>query len=206
VTLETVTTPETPRGPGRPRDTAVEEAVLTATIELLTEFPSADDVTIAAITTRSGISRAAIYRRWSSREELLAAALDSVRSEVKTTFTGDLRVDLANSFAVGMVDVTGASGDLVRKRIVLGLQNDKVREASWQQHVSRRRVHLTEAMSEAQAAGTLDSSVDTDVLIDLIVGMSYYQFVVRGPSTADGADDRVRAAIELLWRGVQPRD
>jgi hypothetical protein len=45
-----------------------------------------------------------------------------------------------------------------------------------------------------------------DVLIDLIVGMSYYQFVVRGPSTAAGSDDRVRAAIELLWRGVQPRD
>lgn len=200
------TLPQAPRGPGRPRELAVEEAVLTATIELLKECPDADEVTVAAITTRSGISRAAIYRRWSSREELLAAALDSVRSEVKTIFTGDLRADIADSFAVGMVDATGASGDLIRKRIVLGLQNDKVREASWQQHVSRRRVHLAEAVSAAQAAGTLDHSVDIDVLIDLIVGMSYYQFVVRGPSTADGADDRFRAAIELLWRGVQPRD
>ena len=70
------------RRPGRPRDTSLEAAVLSATVDLLLEGDT-KDVTISAITERSGVSRAAVYRRWASREELLAAALDSVRSDVE---------------------------------------------------------------------------------------------------------------------------
>jgi hypothetical protein len=72
----------TDRRPGRPRDTSLESTVLSATADLLLERDT-KDVTIAAITERSGVSRAAVYRRWSSREELLAAALDSVRSSIE---------------------------------------------------------------------------------------------------------------------------
>jgi AcrR family transcriptional regulator len=60
------------RVPGRPRDAAIDEIVLRAAFELFLER-GAEGATIDDVAKRTGVARATIYRRWKSRDLLLAA-------------------------------------------------------------------------------------------------------------------------------------
>lgn len=59
---------------GRPRDPSRDEAILNATLDLLSEVPY-DDVTVRSIARRAGVGLATIYRRWPTKEGLVLDAL-----------------------------------------------------------------------------------------------------------------------------------
>lgn len=191
------------RRPGRPRDTTLEAIILSATVDLLLERDT-KDVTIAAITEHSGASRAAIYRRWSSREELLAAALDSVRSGVELVRGATTLETILNTYEQASLAGEGRVGILVKKRVAMGLENEELRALSWDRHVSRRRGPIADEIRRGIAAGEIDPSVDVEAMIDLINGLYYYQFVVRAPSFPEQARARVRAAVKLVFDGARP--
>lgn len=60
--------------PGRPRNPAFDKTVLDTALALY-EDGGAENVTYDQISKRSGISRAAIYRRWPNRDQIHMAAL-----------------------------------------------------------------------------------------------------------------------------------
>jgi AcrR family transcriptional regulator len=68
------------RSRGRPRSEAVSRSILEATLDLIAEHGTVADVSVEAVAERSGVSKATIYRRWSSKELLVAAAVDSVKA------------------------------------------------------------------------------------------------------------------------------
>ncbi|MCT9868695.1 TetR/AcrR family transcriptional regulator [Paenarthrobacter aurescens] len=196
------------RRPGRPRDTALESTVLSSTVELLLERDTRD-VTVSAITERSGVSRAALYRRWSSREELIAAALDSVRSSIGFRRKDTTLETILASYEEAAIDVDGKVGALVKKRVAMGLENDELRALSWNRHVSRRREPIAAEIRHGITSGELSPDVDVESMIDLINGLYYYQFVVR-PAGTDAASiaetrERVRNAVKLVWDGALRR-
>ncbi len=211
--------PEAPalRTPGRPRDATLESSVLAATVDLLLERDTRD-VTISAITERCGVSRAAIYRRWASRDELLAAALDSVRSGVEITPAGSCLDTILAAYEQASVVVDGRVGALIKKRVALGLENEKLRALSWERHVSGRRGPIAAEIRRGMATGEISADVDVEAMIDLINGMYYYQLVVRAPSGGSGVSGpsgsagrdatraRVRAAVKLVFEGAARRD
>ncbi|SEI77335.1 transcriptional regulator, TetR family [Arthrobacter sp. yr096] len=198
----------TERRPGRPRDTALESTVLSATVELLLERDTRE-VTVSAITERSGVSRAALYRRWSSREELLAAALDSVRSGIGLKRAATTLETILNSYNDAAMDVEGHVGALVKKRVAMGLENDELRALSWDRHVSRRREPIAAEIRRGIGMGELAADVDVEAMIDLINGLYYYQFVVRpptqDPASLEAKQERVRNAVKLVWEGALRR-
>jgi AcrR family transcriptional regulator len=81
--------------PQRRRGEALEKALLDAAWAELTET-GYDDLTIDAVATRAGTSRAVLYRRWPNKQDLvLATLLDHVKSDaVPMPNTGSLRGDV----------------------------------------------------------------------------------------------------------------
>jgi AcrR family transcriptional regulator len=78
---------------GRPRDASIDERVLGATRDLLAE-QGFDATTVQAITERSGVHASAVYRRWSSRVEIVEEAVFPGFMSFAVPATGDLRRDL----------------------------------------------------------------------------------------------------------------
>jgi AcrR family transcriptional regulator len=80
-----------PRNPkntaGRPRSTVVHQAIMQSALELFIEHGVAG-ASIERIAKRAGVAKTSIYRRWPSREALLAHAIEVFRSS--TGFTIDL--------------------------------------------------------------------------------------------------------------------
>src|SRR3954452_8047304 len=80
---------------GRPRDPRVDEAIRTATLELLVE-EGYQATTIQAIARRAGVSAPSIYRRWSSKAEVVEAAVFPSDLVEPTGGADDVRVELAD--------------------------------------------------------------------------------------------------------------
>ena len=90
------------QGPGRPRQPDIDQRLLAATRELLAEVGYAR-LTVDAVAGRAGAGKAAIYRRFASRTELIYAALFADpalvhRADVVDTgsLAGDLRAEADN--------------------------------------------------------------------------------------------------------------
>ena len=81
--------------PQRRRGETLERALLDAAWAELTER-GYDELTIDAVATRAGTSRAVLYRRWPSKQDLVLAALTHhVKADpVATPDTGSLRGDV----------------------------------------------------------------------------------------------------------------
>ena len=80
---------------GRPRSDESHQAILkaTATLSLLAEV-GFDAMSIEAIASQAGVGKTTIYRRYAGKDELVAAAIESIREEVVIADTGSLWGDL----------------------------------------------------------------------------------------------------------------
>lgn len=192
------------RRPGRPRDEDIDGQIIAATLALI---DAEEEVTVSRVVARSGVSRAALYRRWPSLTALIAAALDVGRTVPPAVPTdGDLRETVFATLLGAPTSVTaeGYSEARFRQRIRLVMGDRALQKAYWNSHVSRRRVPLENALRAGIERGILRADLDVEACFDALAGAAYYQLVVRG----DGMDsprarERLHAAFDVVWRGMQ---
>lgn len=65
---------DTDRAVGRPRDSSIDERVLSVTRELLVEL-GWDELSIRLVAARAGVSRSSLSRRWATKAELVLHAI-----------------------------------------------------------------------------------------------------------------------------------
>jgi AcrR family transcriptional regulator len=110
------------QGLGRPRQPDIDQRLLAATRELLAEVGYAR-LTVDAVAGRAGVGKAAIYRRYASRTELIYAALFADPSLVHRADVVDTG-SLAGDLRAEAVDLLSLFGDPVAQAAVPGLLVD----------------------------------------------------------------------------------
>ncbi len=194
-----------PRGPGRPRDEEIDGQIIAATLAII---DAGEEVTVGRVVARSGVSRAALYRRWPSLTALIAQALDGERAvPPEYPDDGDLREAVLTGLGLGSgglaAAAAGYSEERFRQRVRLVMADRALQRTYWASHVSRRRVPLENALRRGIARGELRADLDVEACFDVIAGAVYYQLVVRGDRIDDPATiSRLRAAVDVVWRGI----
>jgi AcrR family transcriptional regulator len=89
--------PATARPRGRPRAADREPLILEATNQLLDEV-GYDHLRVQDVADRAGVGLATIYRRWSTKQDLVIAAMRQSKAEVVRPETDDARADLEAYF------------------------------------------------------------------------------------------------------------
>ena len=82
-----------PSAAGRPRDPRIDAAILRATTDLLVEI-GYSNLTMAAVAERAGTTKTALYRRWSSKADLVHEAAFPVAPTALTVPAGDIAADV----------------------------------------------------------------------------------------------------------------
>jgi AcrR family transcriptional regulator len=101
---------------GRSRDVSRDDALRRAALDLVTEI-GYDRVTMDAVAARAGAGKATVYRRWSSKAELVGDALAHEHVDGEVPDTGSLRGDLA-----ALSGYLSSGQDPLRKaRLITGL-------------------------------------------------------------------------------------
>src|SRR3979411_2634919 len=81
------------RPPGRPRDSACDDAIGAAVLETLVE-DGYDGMTMDRVAERAGVGRATIYRRWPSQADMIVHAIRQRSFDnIHDSDTGDPRAD-----------------------------------------------------------------------------------------------------------------
>ncbi|MFE7312343.1 TetR/AcrR family transcriptional regulator [Streptomyces sp. NPDC057555] len=180
---------------GRPRDAARDRALLDATLAVLAES-GYGGLTTAAVAARAGVSTATLYRRWSSKEDLvIAAAAVHAESEGALPDTGTLEGDLRIVLRDKAAAMTGESGRLMRALIGEAAHNTTLAEAltaAFLQPVYRR---VEGVVRRAVERGEIPPVEDTDLLGEVVLGpvMSRFLLTPRSPDEVDPATARETA-------------
>ncbi|MFD6857986.1 TetR/AcrR family transcriptional regulator [Rhodococcus sp. NPDC060090] len=188
---------DTSRRPGRPRDTSIDERALAAARELLAQ-QGFEATTIQAVAVRSGVHASAIYRRWSSRIELIEDAAFPMESPLKVDPTGNLREDLrrfirAYTGTFSDPATRAAAGPLLAHR-----RSDAGHGAAYQR-VSVRPQFF--AILESAPPGTVDPTLDPNDVFDMLLGAVWTRIVVP---IIDSRPDPVERTVEMIVRMLRP--
>lgn len=164
-----MTQPYADRRPGRPRDSGVDEAVIRATLELVGEEGMAG-LSIEGIVARAGVSKAALYRRWSTKESLLMDALVTKVDEIHFDRTDDVRSDLLGILEAFGSFVAGTAGSIfpwvmgeVTRRTELG-------ERYAREVILPRRAMIAAVIRDGIERGELRDDLDVTTAVDMLLG------------------------------------
>ncbi len=164
---------------GRPRSAEADEAIVDATIALLSE-EGFDRLSMEAVACRAGVGKATIYRRWASKEALVIDAVARRTDPFPDVSTGSARERLV-AVLEGMRDAsrTGA-GRLLRCMVGASVSNAPLAEHYRAQILEPRRARIGDIVRDGVASGELRGDLDVDVAIDLLVGALLYRIVFAG--------------------------
>lgn len=190
----------TPRG--RPRDQRADNAVLDAALVLFAEG-GLTSTTFYGVAKRAGVSRSTVYRRWRTREDLLIAALQWVRTRGETgveDWTAQSHAEVMSIFkALTVRALTDHhSMDLLRQVTALP-EHSAIREAYWSAVVEPRRDAYASLVSAAREHGELPPGPDPYLLQDQLAGALTYRVLVNpAPISKREAEDYTRRLLESL--------
>ena len=184
---------------GRPRDPAIDDAILTAAAELLRE-DGYGMFSVGAVAQRAGTTKPAVYRRWPVLQELAIAALAAQLDVHPETDSGCTRCDL-----VGAIEVfTHAFRRSLPPRVLAALIADCASDP--QRH--RRAldtlfeplcVATRDVLERAAARGDLRPGTDPELVLDLLASMVHYRALYgHAPVTPALLED----LVDTLLRGI----
>lgn len=159
---------------GRPRSPGADEAIMTATIELAGEV-GIHGMSMDELASRAGVSKASIYRRWSSKEALVLDALRGAMSPLDNVNTGSLRGDL--DLYLGELVERFDRGQLkdVLPHLIEVACHDPAIQSALDEYVQFRRRPLRAIFEQARMRRELPDDTDIDVLIDATIGPFLYR-------------------------------
>jgi AcrR family transcriptional regulator len=189
--------------PGRPRSEQTRAAVLRATSELLHEV-GLRAMTTEEIASRSGASKATIYKWWSNKYAVAVDAfLSEMMAESSDPDTGSTREDLSAVLRGLMRFYTGPSGRVFAQLIGEAQFAPLIQQELRAHLVDSRRALFLQIWNRGLARGELRGDVDPDAAIDLVIGPALYRLVVGHAPLSDAAAD---AIVDVAMRGMAVGD
>ena len=186
-----------PAKAGRPRDPHVDAAIAAATLELLVE-QGYQGTSIQAVARRAGVSAPSIYRRWSSKAELVEAVV--------------FPSDLVEPDGVG-ADVEAELADYCR-RILTYLAQPSVRAAipgllteyqtdprMWQRLIARTVDPMRQSFEGFLARTGRTTTGSVEALFEVILGALFARALNVGEV---GADDFAREVALVALSSLKP--
>jgi AcrR family transcriptional regulator len=183
---------------GRPREVRLDGAILAATLELVAEV-GIHDFRMDDVAERAGVGKAAIYRRYRSKDELVTATVAALVSEITVPDTGSTREDLLAL----MCEAVEVYRDPVKAGVMPSLvgampQRPALARAIRGGFLAQRRAALRAVLDRGVARGDLRADLDVELALDVLGGALFYRLLVTGgPIDADLAE----GVAELILRG-----
>lgn len=185
---------------GRPRNQLIDDAVLTATVELIGEIPYAE-LSVDAIARRARTSKPAIYRRWPSKAHLVHEAVFPIGESTEIPSTGSLPDDIREMVR----RVAGVLSAPPARAALPGLIGEMAADPTLHTALLTRfgdiiTRGLGDFLAGAADRGEIRSEVTADELAEAVAGIALVSLLARGTALDDGWMDR---AATLILRGIR---
>lgn len=191
--------------PGRPRSLESEQAILDATMVLLIQH-GYNGFTLDKVAAEACVSKATIYRRWRSKEEVVIAALGAIPA-IHPRLTGSVVENLTDFIQQFVHMVKTAPGQrqaetrmvTMLPSLVAQCEHNPELMAALRAYIDQRRQPVREILEHGLASGELPRLKDVDLLIDAIMGPVVMRLF---HGNGDVSEAQTRALMELLIAGA----
>jgi len=179
---------------GRRRDPACDAAILAATIDVFVEegYPG---VSIEGVAARAGVGKASIYRRYTSKAELI---VDAIRAKACISDhlpdTGDLRADLRSMLQPLVERLRGDDGPVLIAFMGERLRHPDLAAEYERSVIGAKRAHTRKLVRAAVERGDLPADSDIDVIAEMGPAMLWHH-ALHGLPLADDLPDRILATV-----------
>lgn len=186
--------------PGRPRSTKSHQAILKATLELLGEV-GFESMSIEAISAQAGVGKTTIYRHYSSKEELVADAIESIRQDIVIPDTGNLWTDLDEIINnAALITLSPLGRQTVAMIISSASSNSQFAQIYWTKYLQPRREAFGVVIERAKTRNVIQTDLDSDLVFDTMSGIMLYALIF--PPVIESWTEYVRRALHLLFQGA----
>ena len=177
------------------------EAVLNAAFKELGE-KGYGGLSIEAVALRSGVAKTTVYRRWPTRDSLVADALDS-RSDRDDPVpdTGSLRGDLKQFCDGVLAKLTSNHGKAMLKSLVAAVDQSPAIVAMVERYWRERRDVGGLIVQRWVSRGVLPPETEADLMVEALIAPIYLRVLLPGgPLTGD----LLERFIDLVLAGAVP--
>lgn len=191
------------RDAGRPRGDVVVDAVLAATLDELAAV-GLEGLSINRIAQRASLNKTSIYRRWPTREALVAAALERILDTVgaHVSDTGSLRSDLITVLTpvIQLLDQpTGRA--LLRAAFATGTATH-VGALAARAFENQAASPIHAMIERAEARGEWRHGVSGPQLLSMLVGAAIHRAMLEHATLSAVW---LESLVDLVLFGVLPR-
>jgi AcrR family transcriptional regulator len=185
--------------PGRPRSAQAHQAILDAAVALFIE-QGLEGMSVEAVAARAGTGKTTIYRRWTSKEDLVIDAIAQVLAAAPTTDTGSVREDLLRLGRElhGLMS-SSATGGVFPRMAAEVTRRSRLGRLYGQRVIGPRRAALAEALQRGIQRGELPKDTDVELAIDLLVGGLLLRRLTGRLRRSDPTPER---AVDILLAGL----
>jgi AcrR family transcriptional regulator len=188
-----------PRPVGRPRSGTADRAILDAAMALLSEVGLAG-LTMSAVVARSRVARATVYRRYPTREALIAAALAQVKGREPFVLSGDIEADIAT----GVVWAAAVLGEAPFQRFLPLFVSESLRGPLAAHSLLERVTPNHGGIAREYAAQAAEAGFRTDIDPTLVSDIVQGAMLMRLLSTGTPPDaTAVQQLVDVLLRGLR---
>jgi AcrR family transcriptional regulator len=155
------------------------------------------------VATKAGVGKAAIYRRFRSKDELVAAVVgDVVGREIAIPDTGstagDLRILMDEACELYG---TTLAGPLMPALVEAMHRDPELRQLIREGFLAGRRAALAEVLRRGVERGDLRRNIDLELALDLLGGPLFYRLLITGGPLDD---DLSAGVVDLIMEGFGP--
>jgi AcrR family transcriptional regulator len=164
---------------GRPRDPHVDEAILSAALDLLIEDGFAR-LSIEGVASRAGVGKATVYRRWESKTALVVEAInDRLVSSIDFPDSGDFRADLEAVLTQVLDRLRGLEGQVWRAVVSELVKNEELAKVFRQRLTAGRLAEMRCRLEAAMRLGQIPDG-DAELLAEVGVAILHHRALVSG--------------------------
>ena len=178
-------------------------AVLQAALDELAER-GWDQASVETIASRAGVHKTTVYRRWGSKDRLVAEAREAAADQrIQIPDTGDIDQDLRALARAVLAILTSRDGAATVRALVAGAQDSpdvgRVVRRFW----ATRLAHVGPLVDRAVSRGQLPNGTDPDDLMRYLAAPLFHRLLVTAePLTAATADQAAAVVLAAARAGV----
>lgn len=191
-----------PRRRGRPRDPELDRKILAAALDALAERGYVG-LSVEAVAAAAGVGKTTIYRRFSGKDDLIAAALEALAGAVEVPDTGSTVADLA-AYLERLHDTVlkGPGIPAFAALLVEGHRNPRLLGRLHERVVGRRRELFRSLLRRAVERGEARADADLDAAADAVFGAFFARHLIGLPVTREW----MASLVDTVWRGLEARE
>jgi AcrR family transcriptional regulator len=196
--------PRPRRVPGRPRSEQANNAIMTATLEILEEGVPVDTLSVEAVAARAGVGKATVYRRWPNKYVMVAAAIGSL-DDTPVPVTGDsCREDLV--VVLRDLHCWAAAGPSARvlPRLLNSMRTVPVIRNEYYRVVLEPRIAaLRSVLRRGLRRRELRTGLDIDAAVAVLAGPALASIVLPDSPAIDRPESGVHQIVDLFMAGAE---